>query len=174
MAAGMSFSFAATISPCRFGRNQYLSPKRSSFTDDLFLFSTAPHRNDSDMLFPLRSSRRLAFSFVMRDHRNETLIGVEGTTENGISDEKQISAARLEEKLARKRSERFTYLIAAMMSSFGITSMAIAAVYLRFSWQMEVFFFFLLLFPCFLFLLLISTSFIIDFLKHQAFFFLAI
>lgn len=161
MAAGMSFSFAATISPCRFGRNQYLSPKRSSATDDLFLFSTAPHRNDSDMLFPLRSSRRLAFSFVMRDHRNETLIGVEGTTENGISDEKQISAARLEEKLARKRSERFTYLIAAMMSSFGITSMAIAAVYLRFSWQMEVFSFFFsssLAFSFFFWFLLLSSS----------------
>ena len=32
----------------------------------------------------------------------------------------------------------FTYLVAAVMSSFGITSMAIMAVYYRFSWQMEV------------------------------------
>nr|GLL28393.1 beta-carotene hydroxylase [Ipomoea trifida]GMD10987.1 beta-carotene hydroxylase 2, chloroplastic-like [Ipomoea batatas] len=32
--------------------------------------------------------------------------------------EKQISASRLAEKLARKRSERFTYLVAAVMSSF--------------------------------------------------------
>ncbi|MCE2055521.1 Phospholipase A2 crotoxin acid subunit CA [Datura stramonium] len=46
-------------------------------------------------------------------------------------------AARLAEKLARKKSERFTYLVAAVMSSLGITSMAVMAVYYRFSWQME-------------------------------------
>ncbi|GFZ01112.1 beta-carotene hydroxylase 2 [Actinidia rufa] len=38
--------------------------------------------------------------------------------------------------MSRKRSERFTYLVAAVMSSFGITSMAVMAVYYRFSWQM--------------------------------------
>lgn len=46
--------------------------------------------------------------------------------------------SRAAERLARKRSERFTYLVAAVMSSFGITSMAVMAVYYRFSWQMEV------------------------------------
>lgn len=50
----------------------------------------------------------------------------------------QIAAARVAERLARKKSERFTYLVAAVMSSFGITSMAVMAVYYRFSWQMEV------------------------------------
>ncbi|ESQ54733.1 hypothetical protein EUTSA_v10025794mg [Eutrema salsugineum] len=49
----------------------------------------------------------------------------------------EFLALRLAEKLERKKSERFTYLIAAVMSSFGITSMAIMAVYYRFSWQME-------------------------------------
>ncbi|KAF2315571.1 hypothetical protein GH714_040080 [Hevea brasiliensis] len=44
---------------------------------------------------------------------------------------------RAAERLARKRSERFTYLVAAVMSSFGITSMAIMACYYRFYWQME-------------------------------------
>lgn len=48
----------------------------------------------------------------------------------------QISQ-RIAEKLARKRSERFTYLVAAVMSTFGITSMAVMAVYYRFYWQME-------------------------------------
>lgn len=43
------------------------------------------------------------------------------------------------QKLARKKSQRFTYLVAAVMSSFGVTSMAILAVYYRFSWQMEVY-----------------------------------
>uniref|UniRef100_A0A0E0K858 beta-carotene 3-hydroxylase n=1 Tax=Oryza punctata TaxID=4537 RepID=A0A0E0K858_ORYPU len=42
------------------------------------------------------------------------------------------------ERAARKQSERRTYLVAAMMSSLGFTSMAAAAVYYRFAWQMEV------------------------------------
>ncbi|XP_066388860.1 uncharacterized protein [Miscanthus floridulus] len=41
-------------------------------------------------------------------------------------------------RAARKQSERRTYLVAAVMSSLGITSMAAAAVYYRFAWQMEV------------------------------------
>ncbi|XP_061342012.1 beta-carotene hydroxylase 2, chloroplastic-like [Gastrolobium bilobum] len=49
----------------------------------------------------------------------------------------QLVSERVAEKMARKRSERFTYLVAAVMSSFGVTSMAILAVYYRFSWQME-------------------------------------
>ncbi|KAL3653557.1 hypothetical protein CASFOL_003238 [Castilleja foliolosa] len=44
---------------------------------------------------------------------------------------------RASERAARKSSERFTYLIAAVMSSLGITSMAVVTVYCRFSWQME-------------------------------------
>lgn len=59
-----------------------------------------------------------------------------------IEDQKQscpdiLTTSRLE-KEERKKSERFTYLIAAMMSSFGITSMAIMSVYYRFYWQMKV------------------------------------
>lgn len=50
----------------------------------------------------------------------------------------QVLSQKLAEKLARKESERFTYLVAAVMSSFGITSMAVFAVYYRFAWQMEV------------------------------------
>ncbi|GJN26660.1 hypothetical protein PR202_gb14609 [Eleusine coracana subsp. coracana] len=47
------------------------------------------------------------------------------------------AARRIAERKARKRSERRTYLVAAVMSSLGVTSMAVAAVYYRFSWQME-------------------------------------
>lgn len=47
-------------------------------------------------------------------------------------------AEKVAEKVARKKSKRFTYLVAAVMSSFGITSMAIMAVYYRFAWHMEV------------------------------------
>jgi len=48
------------------------------------------------------------------------------------------AARRVAERKARKLSERRTYLVAAVMSSLGVTSMAVAAVYYRFSWQMEV------------------------------------
>nr|ATL77042.1 beta-carotene hydroxylase [Phellodendron amurense] len=71
--------------------------------------------------------------FVLEDKKQSTQI--ENFTEESSL---QIStAARVAEKLARKKNERFTYLVAAVMSSFGITSMAIMAVYYRFSWQME-------------------------------------
>jgi beta-carotene 3-hydroxylase len=56
-----------------------------------------------------------------------------------LDEEARAAAARrVAEKEARKRSERRTYLVAAVMSSLGVTSMAVAAVYYRFSWQMEV------------------------------------
>ncbi|XP_062209703.1 beta-carotene hydroxylase 2, chloroplastic-like [Phragmites australis] len=47
------------------------------------------------------------------------------------------AALAVAERAARKQSERRTYLVAAVMSSLGITSMAAAAVYYRFAWQME-------------------------------------
>lgn len=62
----------------------------------------------------------------------------ESEKESGEDSAEQVAAAvRVEEKVARKRSERFTYLIAAILSSLGVTSLAIVAVYYRFSWQME-------------------------------------
>ncbi|KAL5551825.1 hypothetical protein UlMin_002001 [Ulmus minor] len=56
-----------------------------------------------------------------------------------ISEESKnrIIIQRVAQKLARKRTERYTYLVAAIMSSLGITSGAIMAVYYRFSWQMQ-------------------------------------
>ncbi|XP_006829074.2 beta-carotene hydroxylase 2, chloroplastic [Amborella trichopoda] len=41
------------------------------------------------------------------------------------------------EKIARKRSERHAYLLAAVLSSLGITTLAAAAVYYRFAWQFQ-------------------------------------
>ncbi|XP_048140896.1 beta-carotene hydroxylase 2, chloroplastic-like isoform X2 [Rhodamnia argentea] len=46
-------------------------------------------------------------------------------------------ASRVAEKLARKQLDRQAYLVAAIMSSLGISSMAATSVYYRFSWQME-------------------------------------
>lgn len=55
-----------------------------------------------------------------------------------ISSFTSFGSRHAEERMARKKAERFTYLIAAVMSTFGITSMAGCAVYSRFAWQMEV------------------------------------
>lgn len=71
--------------------------------------------------------------FVLEEKKQSTQI--ETFTE--VSGTQISTAARVAEKLARKRSESFTYLVAAVMSSFGITSMAVMAVYYRFWWQME-------------------------------------
>ncbi|KAF0929961.1 hypothetical protein E2562_027090 [Oryza meyeriana var. granulata] len=64
--------------------------------------------------------------------------GVNGGSGTGCGEEDVVvvedAAAR---RAARKRAERRTYLVAAVMSSLGITSMAAAAVYYRFAWQME-------------------------------------
>jgi beta-carotene 3-hydroxylase len=49
-----------------------------------------------------------------------------------------VAARRIADRKARKLSERRTYLVAAVMSTLGVTSMAVAAVYYRFSWQMAV------------------------------------
>ncbi|CAI0417135.1 unnamed protein product, partial [Linum tenue] len=47
------------------------------------------------------------------------------------------SSSSKEGRLARKETERLAYLVAAMLSSVGITSMAAVAVFSRFSWQLE-------------------------------------
>lgn len=43
---------------------------------------------------------------------------------NFVETQNQITVSRLEESRARKKSERQTYLVAAIMSSLGISSMA--------------------------------------------------
>lgn len=85
-----------------------------------------------------RKKTNFTVCFVVQDKKQKNQIEDFSDEETSVDTEIQISAARLAEKLTRKRSERFTYLIAAVMSSFGITSMAVLAVYYRFSWQMEV------------------------------------
>ncbi|RVW43259.1 Beta-carotene 3-hydroxylase 1, chloroplastic [Vitis vinifera] len=79
---------------------------------------------------------------AMQNGRRRSLkvcLVLEKKIEDGIEieDDSPESSNRASERLARKKAERYTYLVAAMMSSLGITSMAIVAVYYRFSWQME-------------------------------------
>lgn len=78
--------------------------------------------------------------FVLED---EKVMSIEESEEesNGVGRALSLAesvAEKVAEKMARKKSERFTYLVAAVMSSFGITSMAVMAVYYRFAWHMEV------------------------------------
>ncbi|XP_031383909.1 beta-carotene hydroxylase 2, chloroplastic-like [Punica granatum] len=88
-----------------------------------------------------RKARLLTVCFVLDERKQSTpteiLSGESSESDDGTKIEPIVINSRAAERLARKRSERFTYLIAAVMSSFGITSMAVMAVYYRFSWQME-------------------------------------
>ncbi|KAF5732385.1 beta-carotene hydroxylase [Tripterygium wilfordii] len=81
----------------------------------------------------------LAICFVVDDKKqSDTQIETQNEKEKNLEHSvAQILTPRVAERLARKKSERFTYLVAAVMSSFGITSMAVMAVYSRFAWQME-------------------------------------
>jgi len=76
--------------------------------------------------------------FVPQDTERPTAAHVP-VPETALEEVARAAAARrVAERKARKLSERRTYLVAAVMSSLGVTSMAVAAVYYRFSWQMEV------------------------------------
>ncbi|XP_044504478.1 beta-carotene hydroxylase 2, chloroplastic isoform X2 [Mangifera indica] len=117
------------------GLSAAIVPKPSGFFHTPHLFTkTAPiykgHR---------RRTSSFTVCFVLEEKKQATQI--ENFTEANDFTSKdidiQVPATRMAEKLARKRSERFTYLVAAVMSSFGITSMAVMAVYYRFYWQME-------------------------------------
>lgn len=97
---------------------------------------------------PLRISHHTTFlktqklspftvSVLTQDPKKSTHMEIEEQEQPSPSPP-QVLSPKLAEKLARKESERFTYLVAAVISSFGVTSMAVLAVYYRFAWQMEV------------------------------------
>ncbi|KAL6541546.1 hypothetical protein OROGR_011032 [Orobanche gracilis] len=90
-----------------------------------------------------RKKPNMTVPLVMEEGKSSSWsqLGIQDSeNENGEKSENRhihTAAARAAERAARKRSERFIYLVAAVMSSLGITSMAVVAVYSRFSWQME-------------------------------------
>ncbi|KAL5746407.1 hypothetical protein ACOSP7_027553 [Xanthoceras sorbifolium] len=139
MAAGLSAAISSRHFRGLFGTSQLLSNKPA----------TAFALPGQNRFFngPRRKTSTFTVCFVVEDKKQSTQIEnfAEETPRHDDHDkdkvvpvsDTQISAARVARKLARKRSERFTYLVAAVMSSFGITSMAVMAVYYRFSWQME-------------------------------------
>ncbi|KAF3953245.1 hypothetical protein CMV_021290 [Castanea mollissima] len=126
MAAGLS----ASITPKSFRLFQH-----SHLPKPTTLFAPSVLRHST-----IKKTRRkacLTVYVILEDQKKSTqLVNPKDEDSDGLT-KFQIPSPRVAEKLARKRSERFTYLVAAVMSTFGITSMAVMAVYYRFSWQME-------------------------------------
>nr|BAS69439.1 beta-ring hydroxylase [Rhododendron japonicum f. flavum] len=128
MAAGISVSLRLT-------RFEFIGPKPNSITLPACLLSL-PIRRGGEAALRFGRRKTTTVRFVVDDKiSTQVRNGDEDEDEEGIG--KQILAGRVEVKTARKKSERFTYLVAAVMSSLGITSMAVMAVYYRFAWQME-------------------------------------
>ncbi|KAK4487231.1 hypothetical protein RD792_006551 [Penstemon davidsonii] len=135
MAAGFSVTTTTSRTTVHFNHNPFLIPKPTSSISSTLLLSPSVKKFHGVLRYR-RKKPNLTVCFVLED---EKLISVT-QLEKEIGEERErrnSAAARLAEKVARKKSERFTYLVAAVMSTFGITSMAVLAVYYRFSWQME-------------------------------------
>ncbi|XP_065869268.1 beta-carotene 3-hydroxylase 1, chloroplastic-like isoform X1 [Euphorbia lathyris] len=98
--------------------------------------SSPPHQSCPNLFLKGRRKSSLTICFVLEDAKQsapvENPVGKEAEDVNY-----QILTPLVTERLARKRSERSTYFVAAVMSTFGITSMAVLACYYRFYWQME-------------------------------------
>lgn len=122
---------ATTPNPFRLIKSSYLLPK----PNPTVFFPPANLCHQKTVLHRTRRKLCLTVYVVMEDQKPSTHIDKsEANSEIPIV----IPSVRGAERMAKKRSERFTYLVAAVMSSFGITSMAVMAVYYRFYWQMEV------------------------------------
>lgn len=139
MAAGI-VAAAGTQTIC-FRVNPFITRKPTSLVTPTLIFSPLHQQFSSGTILRYRRKPNLTVRFVLEDEKLKAA-QLETSEDEARESEKEIlkriSDARVAEKQARKRSERFTYLVAAVMSSFGITSMAVLAVYYRFSWQMEV------------------------------------
>ncbi|XP_049396611.1 beta-carotene hydroxylase 1, chloroplastic-like [Solanum stenotomum] len=138
MAAGISASAGYRTICLR--HNPFPGPKSASTAPSVLFFS--PLTRNFGAILLSRRKPRLAVCFVLENEKLNSAIQSESEViqdqiQVEINEEKSLAACWLAEKLARKKSERFTYLVAAVMSSLGITSMAILSVYYRFSWQME-------------------------------------
>ncbi|CAH2070219.1 unnamed protein product, partial [Thlaspi arvense] len=125
MAAGLS-TIAVTLKPLN--RSFSSSTSRLNHPTSAAVFPPSLRFNG------FRRWKVLTLCFVVEEREQSS--PMEDRPESTSSPE-ILTTSRLLQKAERKKSERFTYLIAAMMSSFGITSMAIMAVYYRFSWQMK-------------------------------------
>ncbi|KAL3652408.1 Phospholipase A2 crotoxin acid subunit CA [Castilleja foliolosa] len=131
MAAGISFAATRTIVHLRYG--PFLGPKpNSAASSPPALRVSGFIRKCHGISRPMTRKPNLTVCFLPESEKL-TRLG-EKSGEEGARAE--ITAARLAEKVARRKSERSTYLVAAVISTFGITFMAVMAVYYRFAWQM--------------------------------------
>ncbi|KAK6117652.1 hypothetical protein DH2020_048614 [Rehmannia glutinosa] len=136
MAVGISVA-TTSRTVVHFKHSPFLGPKPTSLAAPNFRVSRFPQKCHG-ILRIKRRKPNLTVCFVLEDEKLRYSGSREVEEESGEeSTGKEIAAAVVAEKVARKKSERFTYLVAAVMSSFGITSMAVMAVYYRFAWQME-------------------------------------
>ncbi|XP_010482624.1 PREDICTED: beta-carotene 3-hydroxylase 2, chloroplastic-like [Camelina sativa] len=107
---------------------------RSSFSSNqpisTAVFPPSPRLNS------FKRRKILTVCFVVGE-RKQSFPMDEDKPESTTSSLEMLATSRLLKKAERKKTERMTYFIAAVMSSFGITSMAIIAVYYRFYWQMK-------------------------------------
>ncbi|XP_021285832.1 beta-carotene 3-hydroxylase 1, chloroplastic-like [Herrania umbratica] len=140
MAAGSLLAASSTVI-YQFGRNTALTTKPNSLAVGLsgLARDTMLQRKGSHIL---RKKNGLNIFMVVQQTRNENENEViEKSDTEKISDSMKgynhVTLSRVEERLARKKLERTTYLVAATLSSLGISAMAVMAVYYRFSWQME-------------------------------------
>ncbi|OVA17170.1 Fatty acid hydroxylase [Macleaya cordata] len=129
------FSVPTSTKSFIFHRNPFLCPKSGPPVSFFSLFSPAILR--SKRIFRATKTVKSTVCFVMEEKKQEISITEKFSNSEENSEEINQIQERVKKKLERKRSERYTYLVAAVMSSFGITSMAVAAVYYRFSWQMQ-------------------------------------
>lgn len=135
MATGITFS-TGTRTIC-FRINPFPSTKPTSVATPTLIFS--PNAKQLSSILSYRKKPSFTVCVVVEDEKFKSQVGT--SEEDDLDREKEIakriSAEMVADKLARKRSERFTYLVAAVMSTFGITSLSVFAVYYRFYWQME-------------------------------------
>jgi beta-carotene 3-hydroxylase len=129
------FSTATTLKPYTLIQTS-TSPKTTS---TLLFFTPLRGFRHSKILQTqtITTKKRFTVCVITEDPKNTTQIKTEVKSEPPI--DKPNPHFLVAQKLARKKSQRFTYLVAAVMSSCGVTSMAILAVYYRFSWQLEVY-----------------------------------
>ncbi|XP_010442795.1 PREDICTED: beta-carotene 3-hydroxylase 2, chloroplastic [Camelina sativa] len=123
MAAGLS-TIPVTLKPLTrysFSSNQPISTA---------VFPPSPRLNS------FKRRKILTVCFVVEE-RKQSFPMDEDKPESTTSSLEMLARTRLIKKAERKKTERMTYFIAAVMSSFGITSLAIIAVYYRFYWQMK-------------------------------------
>ncbi|PNX90493.1 beta-carotene hydroxylase, partial [Trifolium pratense] len=127
-------STATTLKPYNLPQT-LTSPKTTSTL--LFFTPLRDFRHSKILQTQTRTTTKKRFTVcvITEDPKNSNQIKTEENSEPPIN--KTNPHFLVAQKLARKKSQRFTYLVAAVMSSFGVTSMAILAVYYRFSWQME-------------------------------------